>query len=105
MAEHDIAFDVTPQRIGREQVTAYIEERISDVRTWIGQRPGPSAGSVSRESLKWSRVYMLKYGRAIEAIEVFVRFQMIPVQMGKEMEQRLKMMMQHYHSLMMLGQR
>jgi len=99
-----VAFDVTPYRFGNELATAYIEEKIEAVRQIIDRRPGPSAGSMSDETMRWSRLYMATYGKAIGAIEALTRFDKLPPELAAEMERKLKSMLNFYHSTVLLGQ-
>lgn len=98
-----IPFDVVPERVGYAEISKYFDVKIDALRVMIERRP-QDAKVNSYESTQWQRKFAAYYGKILGGLEVAVDFKLMPVAMQKNLEQKLKRMLQYHTSVLIIGQ-
>jgi len=101
----EIEFDLLPEHVGNAQATAYLDAKIEEVRQMVINRPRPP---VTRDLYRypvqqWLRRFMCRYGKVLGNIEALGNFGVITQQQAKDMEQRLKFLIQFHAGTVMIG--
>jgi hypothetical protein len=96
-----IEFDVLPERVGLAEMTKYFDARVESLRQMILSRP--AMPKTQYEATQWTRAFVSYYGKVLGALEFAVEFGHMPAKMQRQIEQKVKRMLQYHMGTLLIG--
>jgi hypothetical protein len=78
------------ERIGSEQVVAWLDGRLEQLKVVIANKPDPSNPVNVPKFYKWKWEFGVRYGRIIGGIEALASFGHITPKFAKSLQQRVQ---------------
>jgi hypothetical protein len=100
-----IEFDVVPELVENAEVVGYLDAKIEQVRQMVADRPRPPlSDNLSRyEVEQWCRRFLSRYAKVVGNLEAAVAFHVITPAYAKQLETRLKCLLQYHIGVVMIG--
>ena len=99
----EIEFDILPERMGKEDAVRYLDGRFELLRKMVIDRPGPESPLTDREVMHWRNKFIAYYGKVLGNMECLGNFGILPIDMVRAYETKLKMMLQYHISAVLVG--
>jgi hypothetical protein len=96
-------YDVDLERIGRPEITAWLDDRIERLRE-LGREPPPDYLALGVPGVrKWHNLFLINYGRILGHLDLAASFDLLPIEAVRAVETRLKIMLQGTLALVAMG--
>jgi hypothetical protein len=103
MPKTEIEFDILAERVGKEDAVKYLDSKFDLLRLMVVNRPGPGTPLTDREVTHWRNKFVAYYGKVLGNMECLGNFGILPIDMVRAYETKLKVMLQYHISAVLIG--